>query len=113
MTEHTVPMSTHGQCSARANNQDHCWHSSSPPINNGQVVSFPNLCCFCAPSYMHIIAYLPHTVSMTDLVAVQIAHGPLVEVRQMDKPPTIAIPNGPVPTQHNNQPQSALHRRRK
>jgi hypothetical protein len=62
----------------------HCWHTISTPIANPGTgaVLFPNVCCFCAPTYMHLDILLPRNVPDEAMVAEQMQHGHLVTLRK-------------------------------
>lgn len=73
-------------CAERMNNQPHCWHTTTAPIiQPGVSASFPSVCCFCAPEWMHIEVYVLGAASTEDIEAANMMHGPLV---QMNKRPT-------------------------
>lgn len=83
-------------CPARKTPADgHCWHSSSSPIINPNVTAtFPSLCCFCAPSYLHLEVYVLAMMPDTEVLATQMLHGPLLTVRKRPAGPGLLVPRG-------------------
>lgn len=70
-------------CPERGRDLEHCWHVQAAAIQNRgtHVAIFPNVCCFCAPSWMHLVVFelLPESqVSNEDLEAQQMSHGHLI-----------------------------------
>jgi hypothetical protein len=62
----------------------HCFHVYGSAMQNptSGAVMFPNVCCFCAPTYMHLDILLPRNVADADIVAAQMTHGHLVTLRK-------------------------------
>lgn len=49
---------------------------------------------------MHFLVFVPHTVNLDDVTAMQMQHGSLVEIRRADRPKEgIVVPIGAVSKQ--------------
>lgn len=84
------------QCAARSAGLQHCFHVSSAPIPGPGFVTFPNVCCFCAPTYIKLEVVVPHTFTQEQVVASQMQHGPIVVIMRQEKPqPGLAVPARP------------------
>lgn len=81
-------------CSARQGEQTHCYHVDGTPVQGAASVIFDNVCCFCAPEWMHKDIYVPETVNDEDLVAEQMKHGPLITMHKTQKRNKLAGVNG-------------------
>lgn len=86
MTELTIVPHTEPACPERSNDLPHCWHATGNPIQGPNWVTFENVCCFCAPTYMKQDVILPWNMDQTTVVAEQMKHGRLVVMRRQDKP---------------------------
>lgn len=85
-----------GKCPVRQNDGEHCYHTYIPTFQSmsGSVI-MPSICCFCAPTYMHINVIVTGVISDEDITAEQLQHGHLITIQRRPKAgPKLAVVGG-------------------